>query len=62
MSEEQRKELDTLLAEEIKTPCPYHPAGRNSLFLNPLERAVVIERVEKILYEKNGLSGHFDPY
>jgi hypothetical protein len=38
-------DLDVLLTKEVATPCSYHPAGRNSLFLNPLERGVILARI-----------------
>lgn len=41
--------LDAAFAKEITHPCSYHPAGRNSLFLNPQERYELIERVLEIL-------------
>jgi hypothetical protein len=46
VSEAQRGHLDRLLSLEITHPCPWHPAGRNQLFLNPQERAEIIRRVE----------------
>lgn len=52
MSDRAKKALDRALMIPITTPCAYHPAGRNQLLLSPLERQVVIERVEKILKEE----------
>lgn len=48
MSEHFKAQLDKALTLEITTPCSYHPAGRNSLFLNPLERAEIIKRIEQL--------------
>lgn len=41
--------LEKSLANEITHPCPYHPAGRNHLLLNPQERAEVIKRVLMVI-------------
>ena len=48
-------QLDKELAKNIPTPCRWHPSGVNALFMSPHERAEVIRRVEKVLYEPNAL-------
>lgn len=48
MSDEIKLALDKALTIDVTTPYSYHPAGRNHLLLSPLERAVIIERIEKV--------------
>lgn len=49
MTIEITRALDKVLSADVTTPCPYHPSGRNHLLLSPLEREVIIERIEKVL-------------
>jgi len=49
MPEDIKQKMDKALSVEITTPCPYHPAGRNSLILSPFEREIIMRIVEDVL-------------